>query len=118
MVAAYVLLGLIAGALSGFFGIGGGVFLVPVLVLLFGLSQHQAQGTTLALLVLPIGFLAAYTYYKAGYVNVPMTVFIGAGFVVGGLIGAKYSVYLSEDILRKLFGVSLMLVALYMIFRQ
>lgn len=65
----YLLLGLVAGIFSGLIGIGGGTIIVPALVFLFGLSQHQAQGTTLALLVPPIGFLAAWTYYKQGYVG-------------------------------------------------
>ena len=65
----YVLLGLIAGALSGLIGIGGGVIIVPALVFLFGLSQHQAQGTTLALMVPPIGILEAWTYYQEGLVG-------------------------------------------------
>jgi hypothetical protein len=83
----YVLLGLVAGVLSGIIGIGGGVIIVPVLVFLFGLSQHQAQGTTLALLVPPIGILAAWTYYKAGYVNLEIAAFVCVGFVLGGITG-------------------------------
>jgi uncharacterized membrane protein YfcA len=76
----YLLLGLVAGIISGLIGIGGGTIIVPVLVFFFGLSQHQAQGTTLALLVPPIGFLAAWTYYKQGYVNLQIAAFICLGF--------------------------------------
>ena len=72
----YLLLGLVVGAISGLIGIGGGAFFVPALVFLFGLSQHQAQGTTLALLVPPIGLLAAWTYYKQGYVDLKIAAFV------------------------------------------
>ena len=78
----YVLLGLAAGVISGLIGIGGGVVIVPALIFLFGLTQHQAQGTTLALLVPPIGLLAAWTYYKGGYVNLTMAAFICLGFLL------------------------------------
>lgn len=72
----YIFLGLIAGIMSGLVGIGGGIIIIPGLVYLFGLGQHQAQGTTLALMVPPIGLLAAWIYYKHGYVNLPMALFI------------------------------------------
>ena len=111
----YLLLGLLAGALSGLIGIGGGTIIVPALIYLFGLTQHQAQGTTLALLIPPIGLLAAWTYYKNGYVNLTIAVFICLGFFIGGLAGAKLAVGLSNEILRKVFGFVLLLIALYMI---
>lgn len=76
----HLLLGLVAGTFSGLIGIGGGTIIVPVLVFLFGLSQHQAQGTTLALLVPPIGFFAAWTYYKQGYVDLKIAALICVGF--------------------------------------
>ena len=85
----YLLLGLGAGILSGVIGIGGGVVIVPALVFLFGLSQHQAQGMTLALLVPPIGLLAAWTYYSKGYVDLTIAAFVCLGFFLGGFIGAK-----------------------------
>ncbi|MBI3578093.1 MAG: sulfite exporter TauE/SafE family protein [Ignavibacteriales bacterium] len=111
----YVLLGLTAGALSGLIGIGGGIIIVPALVFLFGLSQHQAQGTTLALLVPPIGILAAWTYYKQGYVDLKIAAFVCAGFLIGSLLGAKFAVGMSEGILRKIFGAVLLVVAIKMI---
>lgn len=112
----YLLLGLFAGVLSGLIGIGGGTIIVPALIYLFGLTQHQAQGTTLALLIPPIGLLAAWTYYKNGYVNITIAIFICFGFFIGGLVGAKVAVGLSNEILRKVFGFVLLLIALYMIF--
>jgi uncharacterized membrane protein YfcA len=111
----YLLLGLVAGSLSGLIGIGGGVIIVPALVFLFGLSQHQAQGTTLALLVPPIGLLAALTYYKQGYVDLKIAAFVCVGFFLGGLLGAKLAIGLSNVILEKVFGVALLLIALKMI---
>jgi uncharacterized protein len=111
----YILLGLTAGVLSGLIGIGGGVIIVPALVFVFGLSQHQAQGTTLALLVPPIGFLAAWTYYKQGYVDIRIAALIAVGFLVGSLLGAKLSTGLSNVVLEKVFGVALLLIAVKMI---
>lgn len=112
----YILLGLVAGSLSGLIGIGGGIILVPALVFLFGLSQQSAQGTTLALLVPPIGILAAVQYYRQGYVNVPIALFIILGFLVGSLFGSRIATSLPPGILSKAFGVTLLLVALKMLF--
>lgn len=114
----YVLLGLVAGIFSGLIGIGGGIIIIPVLVLVFGLSQHQAQGTTLALLVPPIGLLAAWTYYSKGYVDLRIAGLICIGFFAGGLLGAKLAVGLSSSVLEKLFGAALFLIALKMIFAR
>ncbi|MEJ2648802.1 MAG: sulfite exporter TauE/SafE family protein [Sedimentisphaerales bacterium] len=111
----YLLLGLITGILSGLFGIGGAIIIIPSLVLLFGLTQHMAQGTTLALMVPPIGLLAAWTYYTKGFVDLKIAVFICLGFFFGGLIGAKLAIQIPELMLRRLFGFFLLLVALRMI---
>jgi len=112
----YLILGLIAGIFSGVIGIGGGIIIVPALVFLFGLSQHQAQGTTLALLVPPIGILAAWTYYRQGYVNLQIAALICLGFFFGSLLGAKVATGLSDTVLEKVFGVALLLISLKMIF--
>jgi uncharacterized membrane protein YfcA len=112
---AYLALGLVAGVLSGIVGIGGGVIIVPALIFIFGLTQHQAQGTTLALLVPPIGLLAAWTYYTNGYVNLKIAGFVCLGFFVGGLIGGKIAVGLSNDLLEKIFGVVILLIGIKMI---
>lgn len=114
----YIVLGLVAGVISGLIGIGGGIIIIPALIFLFGLTQHQAQGTTLALMVPPIGLLAAWTYYKHGDVNLTIAAFICLGFFVGGLFGAKLATVLSTEILQKVFGVALLLIALYMIFKR
>ena len=112
----YIILGAFAGALSGLIGIGGGVIIVPSLVFLFGFSQQEAQGTTLGLLVPPIGILAAWTYYQQGYVNLKVAALICLGFVLGGLLGARLSINLPSNILEKIFGSALLLIALKMLF--
>ncbi len=112
----YIILGLLAGTLSGLIGIGGGIIIIPALILFFGFSQHIAQGTTLALLVPPIGFLAALVYYKQGYVDVKAALFICVGFVLGSLAGARFAMGLSSVVLEKIFGVALLIIALKMIF--
>jgi uncharacterized membrane protein YfcA len=112
----YVLLGLVAGVFSGLVGLGGGIIIVPVLVFIFKMSQHEAQGTTLALLVPPIGILAAWTYYTQGYVNLKVAALICVGFVLGGFVGAKFATSLSNDTLQKIFGMVMLLVGIKMIF--
>jgi uncharacterized membrane protein YfcA len=111
-----VALGIVAGILSGLIGIGGGVIIVPALVFLFGMTQHQAQGTTLALLVPPIGFLAAWTYYKHGYVDLRAAGLICAGFILGSLLGARVATGFSDDVLQKVFGVALIGIGVKMLF--
>jgi len=109
-------LGLVAGVASGLVGIGGGIIVVPALVFLFHLSQHQAQGTTLAILVPPIGLLAAWAYYREGYVDIRIATLICVGFVLGGLVGAKLSLGLSDHTLQRVFGVALLIIGARMIF--
>jgi len=115
---AYILLGLVAGIAGGMFGIGGGTILIPALVYLFGMTQHQAQGTTLAIMVLPIGLLAALRYYHAGHVKLGIAGFICLGFFIGGLIGAELIQKVPDLVLKRAFGAFLLLVALRMIFAK
>jgi uncharacterized membrane protein YfcA len=110
-----LILGLAAGILSGLLGIGGGILIIPALVFVFGLTQHQAQGTTLALMVPPIGLLAAWTYYKQGQVNLGVAALICLGFFFGGLLGARLAGVISGVLLRRLFGVALLITAVKMI---
>lgn len=112
----FLLLGLVAGVFSGLIGVGGAIIIIPSLVILFGLSQHTAQGTTLALMVPPIGLLAAWTYYRQGFVDLKVAGLICLGFFVGGLVGAKFATEISEQVLRKVFGVVLLLASVKMIF--
>jgi len=111
----FVLLGLAAGFISGLIGIGGGVIIVPALVFLFGLSQHQAQGTTLALLVPPIGLLGAWTYYKQGYVDVKIAACVCLGFLLGSLFGSQIAVSAPTGVLKKVFGIAMLGIAVKMI---
>ena len=110
-----LIVGLAAGILSGLLGIGGGILIVPCLVFLCGLSQHMAQGTTLALMVPPIGLLAAWTYYKHGHVDIKIAALICLGFFFGGLIGAKCATCINAALLKKLFGLALLITAIKMI---
>jgi uncharacterized protein len=114
----YILLGLVAGVLSGLIGIGGGIIIVPALVLLFGMTQHNAQGTTLALLIPPIGILAAWTYYKSGYVDIRVAALVAVGFFAGSFLGAKISTNISDAMLERIFGVALILIGAKMIFAR
>jgi uncharacterized membrane protein YfcA len=114
----YIFLGLIAGVFGGMFGIGGGSVMIPAMVYLFGLTQHQAQGTTLAIMVPPIGLLAAWRYYQSGNVKLGMAAFVCAGFVVGGLLGAHLIQNIPETLLKRMFGVFLLIVSLKMIFSK
>jgi uncharacterized membrane protein YfcA len=112
----YIILGLIAGTLSGVLGVGGAVILIPVLVYIFGFSQHLAQGTSLAAMVPPIGFLAALHYYQNGNVKISAAILICIGFFFGGFIGAEIAHKLSGPLLKKLFGALLFFVSLKMFF--
>lgn len=118
MIIPYLLLGIFAGTLSGLIGIGGGVVITPALVFLFNFSQHQAQGTTLALLVPPVGILAAWTYYQHGYVDIKIASIICIGFLFGGLLGSKVATFVPNYFLEKIFGFALLLISLKMIFNQ
>jgi uncharacterized membrane protein YfcA len=111
-----VVVGLLAGGLSGLFGIGGGIIIIPALVYLFGFTQHLAQGTTLAFMIPPIGLLAAWTYWKQGNVNLLAAGLICLGFVFGAWLGAKYAHSIPELLLRRSFGVLLAVVSVKMIF--
>ena len=112
----YISLGLLAGVASGFFGIGGGTIIIPFLVFCAGFSQHQAQGTTLALMVPPIGILAAMRYYVDGNVNIKAAAIICAGFIIGGLLGAHLVSPIPDTTLKKIFGVYLAIIGIKMIF--
>ncbi len=110
-----VSIGLFAGMLSGVVGVGGGIFVVPALVFFLGLSQHNAQGTSLALLMTPVGIFAVYNYYKEGYVNVPFALFIAIGFIAGAYFGSKLALKMPDDIIRKVFAGFMILVAVKML---
>lgn len=106
-----VLIGILAGILSGLVGVGGGVVMVPLLVLLLGFNQHQAQGTSLAVLVVPVTAVAVYTYHKEGFIDWRYVGIIAVFFVVGGYFGSKIAVGLDQKMLKKVFGLILLLIA-------
>ena len=106
-----VLIGILAGILSGLDGVGGGVVMVPLLVLLLGFNQHQAQGTSLAVLVVPVTAVAVYTYHKEGFIDWRYVGIIAVFFVVGGYFGSKIAVGLDQKMLKKVFGLILLLIA-------
>ena len=114
----FIVVGLVAGILSGLLGIGGGIIMIPALVYVFGFSQHTAQGTTLAAMVLPIGLLAAMKYYSHGQVNIAVAIFIAIGFFVGGYIGASFVEHISEAVLKRIFGFCMLAIAIKMIFTK
>lgn len=109
-----ILIGLLGGIFSGAFGIGGGTIMVPALVYFLGLTQHQAQGTTLAVLLMPVGLLGVMRYYYAGNVKINMAILIGAGFILGALLGAHFIHGLSESTLKRAFGIFLVIVGIKM----
>ncbi len=111
IVLSLIMIGLLAGMLSGLVGVGGGIVMVPLLVLLLGFNQHQAQGTSLTVLVVPVTALAVYNYYKEGYINWKYAAIIAVFFVVGSYFGSKLAISIDQKMLKKVFGVVLIVVA-------
>ena len=110
-------IGLMAGVVAGVFGVGGAIVIVPGLVLLMGLPQHTANGTSLAALLLPVGLLGTLEYYKRGQVNLAYAAVLAAGLFFGALAGAKLAGMLADATLRKAFAVFLILVAARLLLR-
>jgi len=111
-------IGLAAGLLSGTMGVGGGVIIVPSLVFFMGFSLHLAQGTSLALMTIPVMLVAASNFYKEGFVDIKVALLLAVTFIVGGYLGSKFSIMMPEKIMRKAFGVLMIFVALKMIFSK
>ncbi|MCF6307237.1 MAG: sulfite exporter TauE/SafE family protein [Flavobacteriaceae bacterium] len=116
VIVSLLIIGVLAGMLSGLIGVGGGVIMIPLLVVVLGYSQHAAQGTSLAVLAVPVTFLAAYNYYSEGYINWKFALIIAIGFVVGGYFGSKLAISINQDMLKKIFGVILLIAAFKMFF--
>lgn len=108
--------GVAIGVASGLFGIGGGILLVPGLIILFGFSQQQAQGTSLAVMVPPIGIFAAWVYYRHGFIDIPVVGWVAVGFALGGFLGAHLIAYLPIPVLRLAFGALLLYVGFTFVF--
>ena len=111
-----LVLGLIAGIMSSMVGIGGGVVIVPALVIIFAMSQKLAQGTSLAMLLPPIGIFAVINYYKSGYVDFKLAAILSVAFIAGSYFGSKIALNLPETTLKRIFGVFLMLLAVKYLF--
>jgi uncharacterized membrane protein YfcA len=111
-----ILIGIAAGMMSGFIGIGGGVIMVPAMVYLLGMEQHMAQGTSLLLMLPPIGILAVMNYYKAGQVNWTYGAIIAVTFIIGGYFGSKIALKLSPAVVKLIFGALMLYIAIKMIY--
>lgn len=110
-----IVIGIITGVMAGMLGIGGAIIMVPALVYIMGLSQQAAQGTSLAVMLPPIGIIAAMNYYKAGQVNLKYALILAAFFIVGSYFGSKISLALPGHVLKKIFGVLLLAIAAKML---
>jgi len=111
-------IGLASGLLAGVLGVGGGIIVIPALVFILGMSQHEAQGTSLAFMLPPVGILAAWNYYKEGYVNWKYALVLALLFFIGAYFGSLLVVHISEKILKKFFGVLMLAAAIKMIFSK
>ncbi len=111
-----IVIGLMAGIVGGTLGVGGGIIIVPALVFFFGMTQHMAQGTSLAVLLFPVGLFAVLNYYKKGYVNFKFALILIAAFLLGSYIGSALSVNIPDRILKKIFGLLMLVVSVRMIF--
>ncbi|MBK6481775.1 MAG: sulfite exporter TauE/SafE family protein [Chitinophagales bacterium] len=111
-----LMIGVLAGVFSGFIGIGGGLIVVPCLVYFMGMGQHAAQGTSLAMMLPPIGIIAVYNYYKAGQVDFKIAAILCASFIIGSFFGSKIAIGLPADQIKKAFGIIIILLGLKMVF--
>jgi uncharacterized membrane protein YfcA len=113
-----LLIGAAAGFASGFVGVGGGIIIVPALVFFLGYTQHMAQGTSLTLMLPPIGLLGFYNYYKSGNTNVTAALVIAAAFILGAYFGSKISISMDQRLVKKIFGGVMMLAAAKLLFSK
>ena len=113
-----IIIGLLAGLLSGLVGVGGGILMIPLLIIFLGFTQHQAQGTALFAMLPPIGILAAMNYYKEGFVKWEYAAVIALTFVVGGYFGSKLSSSLPDQTIRRVFGFVMLIGAVKLLFSK
>jgi len=111
-----ILIGLAAGIFGGFVGLGGGVIMIPAMIYLLGMSQFEAQGTSLAVMLPPVGILAAMNYYKAGHLNWKYALIIAITFTLGGFLGSKIALDIPVATIKKIFGFVLLGISLNIIF--
>lgn len=115
MIVLLLAVGLASGMLSGLIGVGGGIIIVPALVYLLAFSQKEAQGTSLGILLLPVGILGVLQYYKEGYIDLRVVLIVSIGFLIGNYFGSKISLALPEATLKKVFAVILIILSLKML---
>ena len=116
MVLILVVIGLVSGALSGLVGVGGGIIIVPALVFFLAFTQKEAQGTSLGILLLPVGILGVWQYYKEGQIDMRVVLIVSIGFLIGNYFGSKLSLSLPDAILKKIFAVVLIVIAIKILF--
>jgi hypothetical protein len=115
MILILIVIGIITGVMAGMLGIGGAIIMIPALVYLLGISQQTAQGTSLAVMLPPVGVIAAYNYFKAGHVNIRFAIILAIFFLVGSYFGSKLAIKIPQEALKKIFGILLLLVAAKML---
>ena len=113
-----LLIGLMAGALSGFVGVGGGIIIVPAMIYFIHMNQMQAQGISLALLMLPVGALGVMNYYKAGHIQFSYVVLLAIGFIVGSYFGSKYAMRVPEHKIKFIFSLLMLYAAVQMLWKS
>lgn len=111
-------IGVVAGLLGGMFGLGGAIVIIPALVMLLGYSQQLAQGTALIMMVLPVGSLAAFQYYREGFVDIKAALILAGFFFIGGYAGAKFAMQVPQEVMKKAFAVMLLFIAVRMWFQK
>ncbi len=110
-----IAIGLLTGLLAGMLGIGGGLVVIPALIYIMGFSQHSAQGTSLAMMLPPIGIVAAWNYFKAGHVDLKVAIILAITFIMGSIFGSKIAISLPENLLKKIFSIFLIVIGLRML---
>jgi hypothetical protein len=111
-----IIIGFATGVLGGMVGVGGGVILVPALVFILGFSQLDAQGTSLALIMFPVGLLAVIQYYKQGHVDFNIVFILAIGFVIGSFFGSKISLSIPQQTVKRIFAILMLVIAVKMLF--
>jgi uncharacterized membrane protein YfcA len=115
MILILIVIGILTGVMAGMLGIGGAIIMIPALVFVLGISQQTAQGTSLAVMLPPVGIIAAYNYYKAGQVNIKFAIILAVFFLFGSYFGSKIALNIPQSALKKIFGVLLLLIAAKML---
>ena len=119
LIASLIAIGILAGIFSGFMGVGGGVVMIPLMILFLGYNQHEAQGLSLAVLAVPVTFVAAYTYHKSGHpIDWKFALIVAMCFVLGGWLGSKIALRIDQAMLKKIFAIVLVIAAVKLFFSK